>query len=91
MALCLALGAQGWRLTCQLVAEGLRLAAVGAAVGMLAAVLRSRWLARLAPTDGALTPWVWIAAGPTTLTGPLTSGPRSETWRFPGQRRHDAR
>ncbi|HMJ84173.1 MAG TPA: FtsX-like permease family protein [Vicinamibacterales bacterium] len=62
MALCLALGAQGWRLTRQLVAEGLRLAAAGAAFGMLAAVLLSRWLARLAPTDGELTPWVWIAA-----------------------------
>jgi hypothetical protein len=62
MALCLALGAQGWRLTRQLVAEGLRLAAAGVAVGMPAAVVLSRWLARLAPTDGALTPWVWIAA-----------------------------
>jgi len=62
MALRLALGAQGWRLTRQLVAEGLRLAAAGAAVGMLAAALLSRWLARLAPTDGALIPWVWIAA-----------------------------
>jgi ABC-type antimicrobial peptide transport system permease subunit len=29
---------------------------------MLASVLLSRWLARLAPTDGALTPWVWMAA-----------------------------
>src|SRR5262245_16644909 len=62
MALCLALGAQGWRLTRQLVAEGLRLAAAGVAVGIPVAVLLSRWLARLAPTDGALTPWVWIAA-----------------------------
>jgi hypothetical protein len=67
MALCLALGAQGWRLTRQLVVEGLRLAAAGAAVGMLVAVVLSRWLARLTPTDGALTPWVWIAA-PLVLT-----------------------
>jgi len=67
MALCLALGAQGWRLTRQLVAEGLRLAAAGAVLGTLVAVVLSRWLARLAPTDGALTLWVWIAA-PLVLT-----------------------
>src|SRR5262249_26797798 len=70
MALCLALGAQGWRLTRQLVAEGLRVAAAGAAVGMPTAVVLSRWLGRLAPTRGALAPGGWVPAA----VGVMTAG-----------------
>jgi putative ABC transport system permease protein len=61
-ALRLALGAQGWRLIRQLVAEGMRLAAAGSIAGMLGSVLLTRWLAKITPTDGSLTPWVWVAA-----------------------------
>jgi len=62
MALCLALGAQGWRLIRQLVVEGVRLATAGTIAGMLGSVLLARWLARIVPTDGSSAPWVWIAA-----------------------------
>jgi hypothetical protein len=61
IALRMALGAQRWRVMLQVVREGLRLAALGALAGGLASLPAARWLARIAPSAGPLTVWVWLA------------------------------
>jgi predicted permease len=58
----IALGAQGWRVVHPVLAEGLRLAAAGTVAGMLGSILVARWLAGVAPSAGAPTVWVWLAA-----------------------------
>jgi ABC-type antimicrobial peptide transport system permease subunit len=61
IALRMALGAQRWRVMLQVVREGLRLAAIGALAGGLASLPVARWLARVTPSAGSLTVWVWLA------------------------------
>ena len=61
IALRMALGAQRWRVMLQVVREGLRLAALGALAGGLASLPVARWLARITPSAGSLTVWVWLA------------------------------
>jgi ABC-type antimicrobial peptide transport system permease subunit len=67
----LALGAQGWRVVRQLMSEGMRLAGVGAAAGMIASVLVARWLATITPGAGWPSPAIWIAA-PLLLAAAVT-------------------
>jgi hypothetical protein len=67
-ALRLALGAQGWRVVRQVMAGGLRLAAVGALTGMIASLLVMRWLATIAPGAGWPSAAVWLAV-PLALAG----------------------
>jgi putative ABC transport system permease protein len=61
IALRMALGAQRWRVMLQVVREGLRLAAFGALAGGLASLPVARWLARVTPSAGSLTVWIWLA------------------------------
>ncbi len=68
IAVRIALGAQGWRLIRQVLGEGLRLAGAGTIAGMLGAILVARWLARITPSAGSATVWVWLAA-PLVLVG----------------------
>lgn len=60
MALRAALGAQGWRLTRQVLGEGLRLSAIGALAGALAAAAVERW--GLDPMPGHAVWRAWAAA-----------------------------
>jgi predicted permease len=62
IALRIALGAQGWRVIRQVLAEGVRLVVAGTIAGMLGSLLVARWLARTIPTAGSLAVWVWLAA-----------------------------
>jgi predicted permease len=62
IAVRLALGAQGWRVVRQVLAEGIRLAGTGTAAGMLGSVLIGRWLSRVTPSAGTAPLWVWLAA-----------------------------
>jgi hypothetical protein len=68
IAVRVALGAQGWRVIRHVLAEGLRLAGAGTVAGMLGSLLVARWLARITPSAGPLTVWVWLAA-PLVLVG----------------------
>jgi putative ABC transport system permease protein len=62
IAVRIALGAQGWRVIRQVLAEGVRLAAAGTVAGLIGARLVARWLAGITPSAGAPTVWVWLAA-----------------------------
>jgi predicted permease len=68
IAMRLALGAQGWRVIRQVLAEGMRLAGAGTVVGMFSSLLVARWLARITPDAGPAPFWVWLAA-PVVLMG----------------------
>jgi hypothetical protein len=68
LAIRIALGAQRWHVICQVIREGGRLAGAGALVGTLASLLLSRTLARITPSGGSPTLWVWLA-GPLALLG----------------------
>jgi putative ABC transport system permease protein len=68
IAVRIALGAQGWRVIRQVLAEGLRLAGAGTVAGMLGSLVVARWLARITPSAGSLPVWVWLAA-PVVLVG----------------------
>jgi hypothetical protein len=68
IALRTALGAQRWRVIRQVLAEGLRLVGAGTVAGMVGSLLVARWLARLVPSAGLPTVWVWLAA-PLVLLG----------------------
>ena len=61
IAVRIALGAQGWRVIRQVLAEGIRLAGAGAVAGMLGSFVVARWLARIASSPGPSL-WVWLAA-----------------------------
>ena len=63
-----ALLAQGWRVVRQVMADGLRLAAVGALTGMIASLLVMRWLAAISPDAGWPSVAVWLAV-PFSLAG----------------------
>jgi len=62
IAVRIALGAQGWRVIRQVLAEGARLAGAGAVAGMLGSLQVTRWLARVTPSVGSPTVWMWLAA-----------------------------
>ena len=62
IALRLALGARRWRVTWQLMMEGVRLASVGTIAGMIGALAVTRWMAVNSAGTGHLEPWVWLAA-----------------------------
>jgi len=62
IALRLALGARRWRVTYQLLMEGLRLASVGTIAGMIGALAVARWLTVNSPGTGRITLWIWLAA-----------------------------
>jgi hypothetical protein len=64
-----ALGAKGWRLISHMLDEGGRLAAKGAAAGLLGSVGVSRWLSAIAPVSAAPAA-IWLA-GPLTLLAML--------------------
>lgn len=68
IAVRIALGARGWHVIRQVLAEGVRLAGAGTVAGMLGSLLVARWLARITPSAGSLTVWVWLAA-PLVLIG----------------------
>jgi len=70
IAVRIALGAQGWRIIRQVLADGLRLAAAGTAAGALGSLLVARWLTRITTTAGTVTVWVWLAA-PIVLVGAI--------------------
>jgi putative ABC transport system permease protein len=55
-----ALGARGAHLVAQVLGDGLRLAAAGLAVGMLAALPVKHWMGVMT-RDAALPPWIWVA------------------------------
>src|SRR5688572_24530547 len=62
IAVRIALGAQGWRVICQLVSEGARLAVAGTIAGMLGSTLIARLLSRITQNDTSIATWVWLAA-----------------------------
>jgi FtsX-like permease family/MacB-like periplasmic core domain len=68
MAVRLALGAQGWRVIRQVLAEGARLALTGAGAGMLLSLFVTRWLSGITPGIDLLTVWIWLVA-PLVLLG----------------------
>jgi ABC-type antimicrobial peptide transport system permease subunit len=70
----LALGAKGWRLIREVLAEGIRLAAAGAVGGLLGSLLIARWLARVIPNAGPLTVWIWLAAPLALLAAAFVAG-----------------
>lgn len=62
IALRLALGAHGWRVSWQLMREGLWLASVGTMAGIIGALAVTRWMAVNSRVTGHVEPWVWLAA-----------------------------
>jgi ABC-type antimicrobial peptide transport system permease subunit len=66
IALRIALGAQGWRLMRQLLAEGARLAGIGAIAGTIGSLLVARWLGGITPGARSLTMETWLV-GPLVL------------------------
>jgi putative ABC transport system permease protein len=61
-ALRVALGARGRHVIGQVVAEGLRLVAAGAAIGAAAALVVARLIARVSPAADGISPGAWILA-----------------------------
>ena len=62
LAIRIALGAQRWRVICQVLREGGRLACAGTLGGVLGSLLLSRLLSRIVPGNSAPALWVWLAA-----------------------------
>ena len=62
IALRIALGANWRRIVGQVLGEGLRLSALGAAAGLVGSLAVAAWMARTAPDASAPTVWVWLAA-----------------------------
>jgi ABC-type antimicrobial peptide transport system permease subunit len=58
----IALGAHRRHMIAQVLREGGRLAAAGAAVGTAGSILLTRWLAGIAPGSGPPALWVWLSA-----------------------------
>ena len=52
VALRLALGARGWRVIRQMIAECVRLAGAGVVAGSIGSVIVARWLTRITPDAG---------------------------------------
>ena len=61
-ALRIALGARSGHVVGQVVAEGLRLVAVGSVLGLLGSIVVARTVSEVAPIEGMPSPWIWIAA-----------------------------
>jgi ABC-type lipoprotein release transport system permease subunit len=68
LAVRIALGAQRWRVICQVLREGAQLAGAGTLAGILGSLLLSKWLAPITLGNGSLPLWVWLAA-PILLAG----------------------
>jgi putative ABC transport system permease protein len=68
LAVRIALGAQRWRVICQVLGEGGRLACAGTLAGMFGSLLLSRLLAPITLASHLPALWVWLAA-PLVLTG----------------------
>ena len=62
LAICVALGAQRWRIVYYVLKEGARLACAGTLAGLLGSVALSRLLARITPGNRSPALWVWLAA-----------------------------
>jgi hypothetical protein len=62
IALRLALGAHPWRISWQLMMEGVRLASVGTVAGMIGAFAVMQWMPVNSAGAVQLEPWVWLAA-----------------------------
>jgi ABC-type antimicrobial peptide transport system permease subunit len=60
-AMRLALGAQAWRVVRLVMTEGLRLAGIGAAAGMLGSLIVARWLTAIVPVAGWPSAMIWLA------------------------------
>ena len=60
-AMRLALGAQAWRVVRLVMGEGLRLAGLGAAAGMVLSLLVAQRLATIVPAAGWPSPLIWLA------------------------------
>jgi hypothetical protein len=60
-AMRLALGAQGWRVVRLVMIEGLRLAMIGAAAGMVVSLFVARWMTTIVPAAGWPSAAIWIA------------------------------
>jgi ABC-type antimicrobial peptide transport system permease subunit len=67
IAMRLALGARGRRVVGQVLTDGLRLAVAGTGAGLAGSIFVARWIAQVAPTSQAPSPWIWLSA-PATLT-----------------------
>jgi hypothetical protein len=81
IALRIAVGASARRIVTQVLREGARLAAAGAASGMIASLGVAEWMRRIAPDASAPAPWIWIAApallGALVLVGGLLPARRA--------------
>lgn len=66
LAIRLALGAQQWRILCQVLSEGGRLAGAGVLTGVPAALLLWRLFGHILPVSGPPAFWAWLA-GPVVL------------------------
>jgi predicted permease len=62
IAMRIALGAQGRRVIGQVLLEGLRLAAYGAAAGLVGSLIVARQIRQVTPASGPPAIWVWVAA-----------------------------
>jgi ABC-type lipoprotein release transport system permease subunit len=74
IALRIALGAPGWRIVRGVVVEGLRLAAVGVAVGLALSVIVAWWMGRVAPGASVPAVWIWVAAPAVLVLVVLAAG-----------------
>jgi ABC-type antimicrobial peptide transport system permease subunit len=72
LAVRIALGAQRWRVICQVLGEAGRLACTGTVAGMLGSLLLSRWMTGITGRTSSPALWVWLAA-PLLLTGVVAS------------------
>ena len=61
-ALRIAIGAPGWRIVRDVLAEGTRLAAAGTVLGLAGSMLARRWLSGVTPDAGMLPVWPLVAA-----------------------------
>jgi putative ABC transport system permease protein len=68
LAVRIALGAQRWRVVCQVLGQGARLACAGTLAGTVGSLLLSRLLGGITSASGSPALWVWLAA-PLVLAG----------------------
>lgn len=71
LAIRIALGASRWRVIGLVLGEGVRLACVGALVGLLMSLASSREMSGITPGSGSPALWVWVAA-PLALAAVVT-------------------
>jgi hypothetical protein len=80
LAVRIALGAQAWRVIGFVVGHAGRLAAAALVAGMFGSLLVARPLARVAPSPGGGSAWVWIA-GPLVLIATVAMASFLPAWR----------